>query len=75
MDKIFKIKNKMVEIQDGSYRYGASKHDRRASKHMGGVQTYGGIKTYKGHPDILGGMSKHMGAFRDGVQTYVGIQT
>ena len=44
----------MVEIKDGGYTYGASKH-------MGGVQTYGaskhtrGIQTYGGNPNILGG--------------------
>ena len=27
---------------------------RRASKHMGDVQTYGGIQTYAGHPNIWG---------------------
>ena len=49
----------------------AIKHTEVSSKHMGVakhtvcVQTYGGVQTYRGHPNICGA-SKHMGA----IQTY-----
>ena len=64
----------MAEIQDGGYTYGAFKHtggNIGASKHTRGIQTYGGIQTYRevskqgafkhtgGHPNMWA--SKHTG--------------
>ena len=56
--------------------WGEAKH-MGASKHTGGILTYGGAKTHRGHPNVCSlkkkkqGESKHMGS----VQTYGDVQT
>ena len=69
--------SRLKSVASSATHMGATKHTggiqtySRASKYMGGVQTYGGIQTYGGHANIHGvSASKHTGC----IHTYGGIQ-